>query len=363
MGNNLKDISVVIPAYNEEKYILNSLRSLINQNLVNTISYEIIVVDNNSEDNTYKIVKNFIDKYKKNNDKISFELIKEYKKGVAFARQTGFIAANSKIIATLDADCIASPLWLRTIFNIFNYDYDYLYNPFFKNLPSKLMDNIKNNINKKIVAATGMIKFYDADTPELKFINSLIPLVLNIGNFFYLFPALHGSNLAVLKEAFIQVNGFNLELKTGEDLDLGLKLEKIGRIVYLPAIVYASSRRFKKNIIKAILIYTVANFLFHRITGKPLINELDSPRGEKDNIFEKINLDKFNLDKFNLEKFNLENLNSLIKNTLFKDINLKDMNSFDNFFNNSSFKNNNNKLKFNIKEIVEDFFQKLKIKK
>jgi glycosyltransferase involved in cell wall biosynthesis len=339
-----KDISIVIPAYNEEKYILNSLRSLLNQNLANTISYEIIIVDNNSTDNTYKIVKSFIDKYRKSNDKISFELIREYRKGVAFARQTGFSIANSKIIATLDADCIASPLWVRTIFNIFNYDYDYLYNPFYRNLPSKIMDSIKNTINKKIVAATGMIKFYDADTPELKFINNLIPLFLKLANFFYLFPSLHGSNLAVLKEAFIQVDGFNLNLKTGEDLDLGLKLEKIGRIVYLPAIVYASSRRFKKNIIKAILIYTVANFLFHKITGKPLINELDTPRGEKDKLLEYFKLDNFNL----LNKDNLLKDNNLIENLL---TNL--------YFNNKG----NSEIKFNIKEIINEFFEKLKLKK
>jgi len=339
-----KDISIVIPAYNEEKYILNSLRSLLNQNLANTISYEIIIVDNNSTDNTYKIVKNFIDKYRKSNDKISFELIREYRKGVAFARQTGFSIANSKIIATLDADCIASPLWVRTIFNIFSYDYDYLYNPFYRNLPSKIMDSIKNTINKKIVAATGMIKFYDADTPELKFINNLIPLFLKLANFFYLFPSLHGSNLAVLKEAFIQVDGFNLNLKTGEDLDLGLKLEKIGRIVYLPAIVYASSRRFKKNIIKAILIYTVANFLFHKITGKPLINELDTPRGEKDKLLEYFKLDNFNL----LNKDNLLKDNNLIENLL---TNL--------YFNNKG----NSEVKFNIKEIINEFFEKLKLKK
>jgi len=344
-----KDISIVIPAYNEEKYILNCLRSLLNQNLVSTISYDIIIVDNNSTDNTYKIVRNFIDKYRKSNDKISFELVREYRKGVAFARQTGFSMANSKIIATLDADCIASPLWIRTIFNIFNYDYDYLYNPFYRNLPSKIMDNIKNTINKKIVAATGMIKFYDADTAELKFINNLMPLFLKLANFFYLFPSLHGSNLAVLKEAFVQVDGFNLNLKTGEDLDLGLKLEKIGRIVYLPAIVYASSRRFKKNIIKAILIYAVANFLFHKITGKPLINELDTPRGEKDNLL------KDNL----LEYFKLDNFSLLNKDNLFKDNNL-----IENLLTNLSINNkDNSRIKFNIKEIIDEFFEKIKIKK
>lgn len=262
----MKDISIIIPAYNEEKYILNTLRSLINQNLVYTLNYEIIVVDNNSQDSTYNIVKDFIDKYKSIKNNISFDLIREYKRGVAHARQSGFMLSNSKIIATLDADCIASPLWVLTIYNIFNYDYDYLYNPFFRNLPSKILDNIKNIVKKKIVAANEMIKFYDDDTYELKIINKLIPIALNLGNLFYLAPALHGSNLAVLKDAFIKVGGFNTNLKTGEDLDLGFKLEKIGRIVFLPALVYSSSKRFKKNIINAIFIYTFLNFFYHRIS-------------------------------------------------------------------------------------------------
>ena len=62
---NLKKnlVSVIIPARNEEKYIKNCILSLLNQHLV--INYEIIIVDDNSSDNTLEVLKFF-----KNNDKI-----------------------------------------------------------------------------------------------------------------------------------------------------------------------------------------------------------------------------------------------------------------------------------------------------
>ncbi len=284
------DISVVIPAFNEEKYIQNSLKSLINQYLATKINYEIIVVDNNSQDKTKEKVLEFIDYFnnKKKLDErlmnIDIFLMEEERQGVAFARQTGFQNARGWIVATTDADCIVSPLWIRTIYNIFKYNYDPLYYNFLNNLPRKIKKSIINTVNKPIVACTGLIRFYDDDTYELQVINKLIPVFLGVGNFFWLSPALHGSNCAVMKEFFDKVGGFNTSLKTGEDLDLGVKLSKYGRIVFLPSIVYSSSRRFRKNLLKAIAIYTFANFLSHRLFGKPMINELDVARGEKDII-------------------------------------------------------------------------------
>jgi chlorobactene glucosyltransferase len=56
-------VSVIIPARNEEKYIKNCILSLLNQHL--GINYEIIIVDDNSSDNTLEVLKFF-----KNNDKI-----------------------------------------------------------------------------------------------------------------------------------------------------------------------------------------------------------------------------------------------------------------------------------------------------
>ncbi|MFN3478078.1 MAG: glycosyltransferase family 2 protein, partial [bacterium] len=206
-----------------------------------------------------------------------------------------------------DADCITSPLFLKTIYNIFKYNYDYLLTQFSHNFPKRIRKNILKNYNKPIVATTGLIKFYDDDTYELQMINKLIPVFLGLGNFFWLSPVLHGSNFAVLKEAFLKVGGFDTSLKTGEDLDLGVRLSNLGKIVFLPAVVYASSRRFRKNLIKAIAIYTFANFLSHRILGKPLINELDTARGEKNQIF-------FSLKNQNNQ--NLKHLKQKIKEIL-----------------------------------------------
>lgn len=290
---NMIDISVVIPAYNEEKFITSSLKALINQSLCTKINYEIIVVDNNSQDNTKQKVLEFMEyfnnkkKVEKKLANIDILILDEYRQGVAFARQTGFQKARGWIIATTDADCIPSPLWIKTIYNIFKYNYDYLYYQFLQSFPKKIRKKIIDSFSKPIVACTGLIKFYDDDTYELQLINKLIPFFLGLGNFFWLSPALHGSNFAVLKQYFDKVQGFNTSLKTGEDLDLGLKLSKHGRIVFLPAIVYSSSRRFKKNLLKALIIYTFANFLSHRLLGKPIINELDVARGEKEIIYSK----------------------------------------------------------------------------
>jgi len=66
---NMPEISVIICAYNHEKWIERCLRSLLHQSNIKPLDYEIILVDDCSNDNTKKILKN----YKKfNNLKILF---------------------------------------------------------------------------------------------------------------------------------------------------------------------------------------------------------------------------------------------------------------------------------------------------
>ena len=101
-------ISVIIPARNEEENIGNLLTSIMAQTYPSHL-YEVIVVDDNSEDNTAGIVKGF-----------SFakliqpelENINSYKKK---ALETGIAAATGELIVTTDADCVVPPNWLKTI--------------------------------------------------------------------------------------------------------------------------------------------------------------------------------------------------------------------------------------------------------
>lgn len=87
-------VSVIIPLYNNEKYIVNCIDSVLNQKYKNI---EIIIVDDGSTDNSYELVKN---KYK--NNEIIF--IKQTNKGPSAARNKGITYATGKWIMFLDSD-------------------------------------------------------------------------------------------------------------------------------------------------------------------------------------------------------------------------------------------------------------------
>src|SRR4029077_2365310 len=94
-------VSVVVPAYNEEKNLPLALASLLNQELKD---FELIVVDNGSTDETPVIAK-----------KLGARVIGENRRGVAHARQAGFLSSKGGIIATTDADTVVPPDWLSRI--------------------------------------------------------------------------------------------------------------------------------------------------------------------------------------------------------------------------------------------------------
>lgn len=97
-------LSVVIPAYNEHEFIARCLAALLEQ--ADQIS-EIIVVDNNSTDDTAAIVRYFAGK----SDKV--HLLTEEKPGAIAARDRGLNAAKSELIARIDADTIVLPGWAK----------------------------------------------------------------------------------------------------------------------------------------------------------------------------------------------------------------------------------------------------------
>ena len=85
--------SVVIPLYNKEKHIADTLKSVLAQNHTD---YEIVVVDDGSTDSSRHIVEQFID--------ASIRLIRKENGGVSSARNRGIKEAKGKYIAFLDAD-------------------------------------------------------------------------------------------------------------------------------------------------------------------------------------------------------------------------------------------------------------------
>ncbi len=116
------NIYIVIPAHNEERFIAETLQSIVSQTL---LPKKIIVVNDNSTDNTENIINQFIDKYTFVSQ-IKTESSEEHLPGskVINAFYHGFNALDSNydIICKFDADLIFPPNYLEKIASIFTED-------------------------------------------------------------------------------------------------------------------------------------------------------------------------------------------------------------------------------------------------
>jgi len=98
-------VSVIIPMYNAEKYIQDCLTSVLQQTYIN---YEIIVIDDNSQDNSVNLVKNFQKQFSQ-----IILICNKKNLGVAETRNYGIKKATGQWIAFLDADDKWSPTKLE----------------------------------------------------------------------------------------------------------------------------------------------------------------------------------------------------------------------------------------------------------
>lgn len=216
-------VSVVIPAFNEEKFIKKSLGSVINQEVS---ADEIIVVNNNSKDRTEEIAL-----------KMGATVVREHKQGMTAARNRGFNTAQHEIIARIDADVIVPPNWIKQIKKSFTkYDYD---------------------------AFTGPVRFSDLFKKPSSTLASRMYLeslrLLNNGDRF-----LQGPNMVLTNEIWQKVkNNVNLnDKKVHEDIDLSLNILKVGGKIGLDPdlIVQISARRIKKHPESFFIEYTARMF-------------------------------------------------------------------------------------------------------
>ena len=99
-------ISILIPAYNEEKVIDKTINALLKSNYTN---YEIIVIDDGSTDKTTEIVKEYIHSYPQ------IRLLSKPNGGKHFALNLGFNEAHSEYVITIDADTILLPNTIRNL--------------------------------------------------------------------------------------------------------------------------------------------------------------------------------------------------------------------------------------------------------
>jgi glycosyltransferase involved in cell wall biosynthesis len=101
------DISVILCTYNRGELLANALESLHRQK-VTGISYELLIVDNNSTDHTRELVQRFVDKNP------HFRYIFEKRQGLSHARNAGIAAAKAELLLFTDDDIEFSETWIQS---------------------------------------------------------------------------------------------------------------------------------------------------------------------------------------------------------------------------------------------------------
>lgn len=105
----MKKVSVIVPAYNVEKYIRRCLNSLVEQTLSDI---EIIVIDDGSSDNTYSVVSSYAQKDSR------IRLIKQNNQKQGAARNRGLEIAQGEFITFVDSDDWIDLDYLEKLYNV-----------------------------------------------------------------------------------------------------------------------------------------------------------------------------------------------------------------------------------------------------
>ena len=169
-------VSVIIPTYNAEKYLDRCLKSIKDQTYKN---YEIIVVDNNSRDNTKKIAKKYT--------KLVFN------KGPERSAQRNFGAkkAKGKYVYFVDADFILE-----------------------KEVISECVNKISEGFDAIVVH----------NTPDITI--SWIAKIRKFETDMYKYNLDHSASRFFKKEIFFKINGYNEKITAGEDYDIQNRINK-----------------------------------------------------------------------------------------------------------------------------------------
>jgi len=244
----MSKFSVIIPVFNKEKDIYNTLESVLKQSFSD---FELIIVDDGSTDKSVEEISRLKDK--------RILVFKKENQGVSIARNFGVEKSNSDYIAFLDADDYWYPEHLENLLLLINEFPKKLWfaSAYEKKRNSALTTPMNSPILKKGKTWFGVIDFFK---------NSMIDSVVN------------SSSVCFNKDFYNSLNGFNSNFTHGEDTDLWIR-----------------------SSLKSPLVFS------NKIT---LINNLDSSNRSNKTPISKRNY--FNLNAFTLEEKTNLSLNKFL---------------------------------------------------
>jgi cellulose synthase/poly-beta-1,6-N-acetylglucosamine synthase-like glycosyltransferase len=201
-NHNIYSVTIVVPARNEEENIAACLDSVVTQDYP-ADKFEIIVIDDNSKDNTENIIQTYCDRYPFV-QLISLGICPTGISPKKRALEVGIKAASGEIILTTDADCIASPNWIQGIIRHYGDDVGMVAG--LVAFPPQSENTLFHRIQS--------LEFIGLTTAGIGSIGINDPIIAN------------GANLSFRKSAFDEVRGYqgNSHIISGDD---DLLLQKI----------------------------------------------------------------------------------------------------------------------------------------
>jgi glycosyltransferase involved in cell wall biosynthesis len=238
-------LAFVIPAYNEQALIGKCVESVLAEiKRSGRTGIDVVVVNNNSTDRTAEVAGAYE----------GVRVVDEKQKGLVSARDGGFKATTTELVANIDADTMVPPGWLDVVFAEFEKD-------------------------DKLVCLSGPYVYYDLSAWNrflismfyglTKLIYWLNRYVLRVGS------VVQGGNFVFRRDAWIKAGGYNREIKFyGEDTDVAVRLSKVGKVKFIFKLkMLTSGRRLaEEGVFRTALTYTL-NFFWVTFAGKPATKE------------------------------------------------------------------------------------------
>lgn len=195
-------LSIVIPTYNEKKYLPKLLRSIKKQDIKD---YEIIVADNNSKDKTREIAKKF-----------GCKIVKGGKRP-GIGRNNGAKKAKGELLLFLDADCYLEKGFIKGLLKEFKDRKLVVASCFLKPISDRLIDKIYFNVFNNFVRITERIS-----------------------------PTLGGCCVLVKRDVHKKIKGFNEGIRLYEEHDYVRRCLKHGKFGMIDRRINTSVRRFDR---------------------------------------------------------------------------------------------------------------------
>lgn len=205
-------VSIIIPTYNREKIISRAIASVLNQTIED---FELIIVDDRSDDNTAELIK----EYQKKDKRIKY-VLNIASKGVAGARNTGIKNAIGKYIAFLDSDDQWERFHLEESINLMNKTnstvcFAYWYEKHGTEIMNLVdSDEIKEKLNEAIQYSY-VRDYRDYFCLEKSFIE------YSICSYFYCY---HINTLVMERNNISKTGIFREDLFTSEDVDFVMRI-------------------------------------------------------------------------------------------------------------------------------------------